>query len=92
MLLGLIPSELLPRLGFEKVSIGIISSSFLILIVVIWTATYISRVITGNMTFIQQRRRYRDKYEKILGKQVESKFNLLTDEEKLVILKDMEDK
>ena len=32
--------------------------------------SYISRVITGNMTFMEQRKRYRAKYEKIIDQKL----------------------
>ncbi|MFM7269063.1 MAG: DUF3007 family protein [Cyanobium sp.] len=49
--------------GFEGFSAGIAASVLLLLVIVGWTATYLLRVVSGTMTFSEQRRRYRAGYE-----------------------------
>ena len=46
-------------LGLEGFSAGIAAQSLLVLIVVVWTGSYLFRVVTGQMTYMEQRRRYR---------------------------------
>ena len=44
--------------GFEDASAGIAAEAVLIVIVVVWTGSYLLRVVTGKMTYMEQRRRY----------------------------------
>ena len=44
------------------------------------------------MTFMEQRKRYRAKYEKIIDEKLKSKFNSLSAEEKENLLKRIEEK
>ena len=76
--------------GFESISAGIASQSILILIVFAWTASYLFRVFTGNMTFMEQRKRYREAYEKLTDEKIMEKFNSLTEEEKIELIKKIE--
>ena len=48
---------------FEEFDAGIAASVVLLVVVVGWTATYLTRVVTGKMTFMEQRRRYRSAYD-----------------------------
>ena len=49
--------------GFEEFDAGIAASVVLLVLVLGWTATYLTRVVTGKMTFMEQRRRYRSAYD-----------------------------
>jgi hypothetical protein len=49
--------------GFEGFSAGIAASALLMVLVLGWTATYLLRALTGNMTYMQQRRTYRQAYD-----------------------------
>ena len=67
VLIGLIVLALggVAYVGFEAVGVqgfsaGIAAQSLLVLIVVAWTGSYLFRVVT--MTFMEQRRRYREVY------------------------------
>ena len=80
-LLGIIIYELAPQLGIDNFTANTISSSILILIVVTWVLSYIFRVVNGKMTFMEQRKRYRKEYEKIVNDKLEIKFNSLSKEE-----------
>ena len=77
-------------LGFESVNAGIASEAVLISLVGIWVLTYIFRVFTGRMTFNEQRKRYINAYEQKTAEELESRFELLTDEEKNDLLKGLD--
>ncbi len=82
--------ELFQLLGFESISAGIAAQSILIFIIFAWTASYIFRVFSGNMTFMEQRKRYREAYEKLTDQKIKEKFDAMTEEEKIQLLKTVE--
>ena len=90
--LGGLGYEVFQFLGFESISAGIATQSILILIIFAWTGSYLFRVFSGNMTFMEQRKRYRDAYEKLTDKKIREKFELMTEEEKNELLKTIEEK
>ena len=89
-LLGIISYELSPRFGIDKFTASTISSFILILIVITWVSSYLFRVINGKMTFMEQRKRYRKEYEKIMNDKLETKFNSLSKEEQEKLLEELE--
>ena len=89
--LGGLGYEAFQFLGFESISAGIATQSILILVVLGWTATYLFRVFSGNMTFMEQRKRYREAYEKFTDEKIREKFEAMTDEEKIELLKTVEE-
>ena len=89
-LLGLISYELVPKIGVDKFTASTISSCFLILIVITWVSSYVYRVVNGKMTFMEQRKRYRNQYEKIVNDKLEAKFNALSKEDQEKLMKDVE--
>ena len=89
-LLGIIIFELAPQFGIDNFTANTISSCILILIVVTWVLSYIFRVVNGKMTFMEQRKRYRKEYEKIVNVRLENKFNALSKEEQEKIMEDLE--
>ena len=89
--LGGLGYEMFQLLGFESISAGIATQSILILIIIAWTASYLFRVFSGNMTFMEQRKRYRDAYEKLTDEKIKEKFESMTEEEKLELLKTVEE-
>ena len=90
-ILGGLGYEAFQILGFESISAGIAAQSVLILIVLGWTASYLFRVFSGNMTFMEQRKRYRDAYEKLTDEKIMEKFEAMTEEEKIKLLKTVEE-
>lgn len=74
--------------GFEGFSAGIAASSLLMLVVLGWTATYLLRAVRGNMTYMQQRRSYRDAYDAYTTEELERKFAALSPEEQEQLLRD----
>lgn len=77
-------------LGLEGASAGIASEALLILIVFGWTGTYLFRVLTGRMTFMEQRKRYLQAYEKLTTDELQARFDALSDEEKIQLMKELE--
>ena len=83
--------EVFQLLGFESISAGIATQSILILIILAWTASYLLRVFSGNMTFMEQRKRYREAYEKLTDERIRQKFETMTEEEKIELLKTVDE-
>ena len=90
-LLGGLGYEVFQLVGLESISAGIAAQSILILLVFAWTASYLFRVFSGNMTFMEQRKRYREAYEKLTDDKIREKFEAMTDEEKNQLLKTVEE-
>ena len=89
-LIGLIVFKLIPISDANYLTSTSISSFILISLVLVWVFSYISRVISGNMTFMEQRKRYREKYEKVMEEKLKIKFDNLSDEEQDKLLKEIE--
>ena len=89
--LGGLGYEIFQLLGFESISAGIATQLILILIIFAWTASYLFRVFSGNMTFMEQRKRYREAYDKFTEKKIIEKFESLTEVEKIQLLKTVEE-
>tara|TARA_Y100001968_G_scaffold171385_1_gene156778 strand:- start:57 stop:386 length:330 start_codon:yes stop_codon:yes gene_type:complete len=77
-------------IGLDESSAGIASEAILVLIVFIWTGSYFLRVLTGKMTFIEQRKRYRDAYEKLTTDKLKARFDSMSEEEQNLLLKEIE--
>ena len=90
-LIGLITYKLSPQVGFEYLTANMISSLILILIVILWVSSYIYRVINGKMTFMEQRKRYRKEYEKIMDEKLQTKFNSMTKEDQEKLIQELEE-
>ena len=67
--------------GLEGFSAGIAAQAVLVLIVVVWTSSYLFRVVTGRMTYMQQRRRYRSEYDQLTAQQLQERFDAMTPEQ-----------
>ena len=89
-LIGIISYKFSPRIGLDNFTASTISSCILILIVVTWVTSYIYRVVNGKMTFMEQRKRYRKEYEKVINDKLETKFNALSKEEQVKLMEDLE--
>jgi len=89
-LLGLLSFKLSPQFGVDNFTAGTVSNGVLIVIVITWVSSYVFRVVNGKMTFMEQRKRYRKEYEKIVNDKLEKKFNLLSQEEQVKLLEDLE--
>ncbi len=82
--------ELFQIFGFESISAGIAAQSILILIIFLWTVSYLFRVFTGNMTFMEQRKRYRKAYEELTEEKIKKKFEAMSPEEKTALIQEVE--
>ena len=91
-LMGFISLKVLPQIGLTELTTSSVSNILLILIVLLWVFSYVFRVVNGKMTFMEQRKRYRAKYEKIIDEKLKSKFNSLSSEEQEKLLKGIEEK
>ncbi len=89
-LIGLISYQFAPQIGIDNFTASTISSCILILIVVTWVTSYVYRVVNGKMTFMEQRKRYRKEYEKVVSDKLETKFNTLSKEEQQKLMEDLE--
>ena len=89
-LLGLFSYKLVPQFGIDDFTVSTISNFILIIIVITWVSSYVFRVVNGKMTFMEQRKRYRKEYEKIVSDKLEIKFNSLSNEEKDKLMDDLE--
>ncbi len=73
--------------GFEGFSAGIAAEALLVVIVVVWTSSYLFRVVTGQMTYMDQRRRYREVYDKQEAEALQARFDALPEEEQQALLR-----
>ena len=89
-LLGPIGYLLFTWIGFNNLRAGIASEILLILLLIGWIFSYFFRVLTGKMTFMEQRKRYRLQYENITENKLQEKFDSMTDDEKVKLLNDLE--
>ena len=89
-LIGLISYKFSPQIGIDNFTTTTISSCILILIVISWVTTYVYRVVNGKMTFMEQRKRYRKEYEKVVNDKIETKFNALSKEDQQKLMEDLE--
>ena len=88
--LGGLGYEVFQLLGFESISAGIAAQSILILIIFAWTVSYLFRVFSGNMTFMEQRKRYRSEYQQITDRELEARFDSMSNEDKIRFFKELE--
>ena len=75
--------------GFEGFSTGIAAQALLVAIVLVWTGSYLFRVITGNMTYMQQRRRYRSTYDAATDDELQKRFDALSPDEQEKLLREL---
>ena len=77
---------LFEALGLEGFSAGITAEALLVVVVVIWTSSYLFRVVTGRMTYMQQRRRYRSGYDQLTAQQLQERFDAMTPEQQQALM------
>ena len=73
-------------LGLEGFSAGIAAEALLVVVVVVWTSSYLFRVVTGRMTYMQQRRRYRSGYDELTAQQLHERFDAMTPEQQQALM------
>jgi len=75
--------------GLEGFSAGIAAQAVLVAVVLVWTGSYLFRVVTGKMTYMEQRRRYRSAYEAATDEELQKRFDALPPEEQEKLLKEL---
>jgi predicted lipid-binding transport protein (Tim44 family) len=75
--------------GFQGFSAGIATSMLLLLVLVGWVSTYLVRVVSGQMTFSEQRRRYRSAYDACTDSALQARFDALPAEEQQRLLAEL---
>ena len=91
-IIGFFSYEVAPFFGLNEISTSSISNLILITIVLIWVSSYLLRVINGNMTFMEQRKRYRQLYEKKFSEKLEKNFESLPNHEQKKLLEELDEK
>jgi hypothetical protein len=76
--------------GLEGFSPGIAASALVLLLVLGWTGTYLARVVTGRMTFSEQRRIYRKTYDALTTAELQARFDALPAEDQARLLAELE--
>ena len=89
-LIGFISYNFAPQIGIDNFTATTLSSCIWIVIVITWVTSYVYRVVNGKMTFMEQRKRYRKEYEKVVNDKLETKFNSLSNEEQQKLMEDLE--
>ena len=75
--------------GFEGFSAGIAAQALLVVIVLVWTGSYLFRVVTGNITYMEQRRRYRSGYDAATDEELQKRFDALSPEEQEKLMREL---
>ena len=75
--------------GLEGFGPGIAAASLLMLIVLGWTASYLVRVVSGRMTYMDQRRTYRAAYDAFTDAELLRRFEGLSPEEQARLLEEV---
>ena len=81
----------LQKLGLDQAKAGIASEGLLLLLLLTWVSTYFFRVVSGKMTFMEQRKRYLKEYKQITNRELEEKFDSLSLEEKASLIQQLQD-
>jgi len=76
-------------LGFEGFSAGIAAQALLVAVVLVWTGSYLFRVVSGNMTYMEQRRRYRSAYDAATEAELQERFDALSPAEQQALLEEI---
>jgi hypothetical protein len=58
-------------------------------VVVGWTSSYLLRVVTGRMTYMEQRRLYRAAYDALTDEELQRRFDALSPEEQQRLLQEI---
>ncbi len=75
--------------GLEGFSPGLAASALLTLVVIAWTGSYLFRVVSGKMTYMEQRRRYRALYDAQTDAELLARFDALSPEEQERLLREV---
>ncbi|TGG79480.1 MAG: DUF3007 family protein [Aphanocapsa feldmannii 288cV] len=87
--LGALGLALFQLAGLEDAQAGIWAEALLVLIVCGWVLSYALRVVKGDMTFMQMRRRYREGYDAAVDARVKASFEALSAQEQERLLREV---
>ena len=90
LLLGGLSYFLFRALGIEAATSGIAAEALLVILVFGWTGSYLFRVFTGNMTFMEQRKRYRKAYEEIKTNEMQKIYESMPKDEQIKLMTELE--
>ncbi len=76
--------------GLNGISSGIASEALLVALVVVWIGSYLFRVITGNMTFMEQRKRYLKAYEELTTAELKARFDAMSEDEQMQLMQELD--
>ncbi len=76
--------------GFDSSKAGIASEALLVLIIMAWVGSYFSRVFSGKMTFMEQRKRYREAYDQKTNRLIQDKYDSMSEEDKNRLINELE--
>ena len=82
---GILP-QVLQWAGFGELDTGLASTALLVLVVILWVASYGWRVVRGDMTFMQMRRQYRQRYDQATDEELLRRFEALSETEQQELL------
>lgn len=75
--------------GMEGFTPGVAASTLLMLVVLGWTGSYLFRVVSGRMTYMQQRRTYRASYDARTDEELMARFESLSPQEQERLLAEL---
>jgi hypothetical protein len=75
--------------GLEGFTPGLAASAVLMLLVIGWTGSYLFRVVSGKMTYMEQRRRYRATYDARTDAELLARYESLSPEEQEKLLREV---
>ena len=82
---GILP-HVLQWSGLAELNAGLASATLLVLMVILWVASYGWRVVSGDMTFMQMRKTYRQRYEQATDEELLRRFEALSEAEQQELL------
>lgn len=82
---GMLP-QVLQWAGFGELNAGLASTALLVLVVILWVTSYGWRVVRGDMTFMQMRRHYRQRYDQATDEELLRRFEALSETEQQELL------
>ncbi len=75
--------------GLDGFTPGLVASALLTLVVIAWTGSYLFRVVSGKMTYMEQRRRYRASYDARTDAELLARFETLRPDEQERLLREV---
>jgi hypothetical protein len=75
--------------GLSGMDSGIAAEALLVVLVLGWTGSYLWRVVSGRMSFMEQRRRYRAAYDNLTNEELKQRFQSLSPAEQEALLREV---